>query len=108
MKEIALTTCAILLAVAFSNQAFAGREDDAKARNLIIAQRHRALDNHRPAAPRNRQITGVLARAVRGGNPLQLLNPFAPAEYGTAEENVVAHPGVPGKADGIDLFRISF
>ncbi len=32
---------------------------------------------------------GVIPRAVRGGNPLQVLNPFASAQYGSAEENTV-------------------
>jgi hypothetical protein len=37
-----------------------------------------------------------------------MLNPFAPAKYGTAEENVVQDPDVPGKWDGIKLLGISF
>jgi len=39
----------------------------------------------------------VIPRAIRGGNPLQMLNPFAPAKYGTAEENVSLDPNVPEK-----------
>ena len=49
-----------------------------------------------------------IPRAIRGGNPLQMLNPFAPAKYGTAEENVSLDPEVPGKGNGINLFSISF
>jgi hypothetical protein len=37
-----------------------------------------------------------------------MLNPFAPAKYGTGEENVSLDPDVPGKANGINLFSISF
>jgi hypothetical protein len=37
-----------------------------------------------------------------------MLNPLAPAKYGTAEENVVLDPDVPGKWDGIKLLSISF
>jgi hypothetical protein len=37
-----------------------------------------------------------------------MLNPFAPAKYGTAEENVSLDPNVPGKWNGINLFSISF
>jgi hypothetical protein len=37
-----------------------------------------------------------------------MLNPLAPAKYGTAEENVVPNPDVPGKWDGIKLLGISF
>ena len=50
----------------------------------------------------------MIPRAIRGGNPLQMLNPFAPAKYGTSEENVSFDPDVPGKANGINFFSISF
>ncbi len=33
---------------------------------------------------------GVIPRAIRSGNPLQMINPFAPAEYGGSQE-VVRH-----------------
>ena len=54
------------------------------------------------------QVTGVIARAIRSGNPLQMLNPLAPAKYGAAEENVLLDPDRPGKWDGIKLLGISF
>src|SRR5205814_7183142 len=53
-------------------------------------------------------ISGAIPRAIRGGNPLQMLNPLAPAKYGTAEENVSLDSDVPGKGNGINLFSISF
>jgi hypothetical protein len=37
-----------------------------------------------------------------------MLNPFAPAKYGTAEEETVLDPDVPGRGDGIKLFSVSF
>jgi hypothetical protein len=69
---------------------------------------------HRGAAPRppapiaRPDVTGVIARAIRGGHPLQMLNPRAPAQYGTAEENVVLDPDVPGQGNGIKLISIPF
>jgi hypothetical protein len=61
---------------------------------------------------------GVVPRAVRGGNPLQMLNPAAPARYGTAQESVTVkseYPGKrngkpedPGKWNGIKLFEFYF
>ena len=66
------------------------------------------MQSHRPVAEAGPQVTGVIARAIRSGNPLQMLNPLAPAKYGTAEENVVLNPDVPGKWDGIKLLGISF
>lgn len=61
----------------------------------------------RPAPNVSRQhVTGVIPRAVRNGNPLQMLNPLAPRRYGTAEESVTYKPGYPGKWNGIKLFEI--
>jgi hypothetical protein len=61
-------------------------------------------------APRffNRDVTGVVPRAVRGGNPVQMLNPVAPARYGTARESVMVDPADPGKWKGIKLFTFLF
>jgi hypothetical protein len=70
--------------------------------------RHRPRHTHGHAILSQQSISGVVPRAIRGGNPLQMLNPFVPAKYGTAEENVSLDPDVPGKGNGINLFRISF
>lgn len=54
-------------------------------------------------------VYGVFPRAfARGRNPLQMLNPRAPAKYGTAEQSVSFDPHVPGKWNGIKLFEIVF
>jgi hypothetical protein len=55
-----------------------------------------------------REPGGVIPRAVRGGNPLQMLNPLAPARYGTAQQSVTVKPEDPGKWNGIKLFEIYF
>ncbi len=66
-----------------------------------------------------RDVTGVLPRAIRGGNPLQMLNPRAPARYGKAEESVlfepsyprrsvINDPNYPGKWRGIKFFTLLF
>jgi hypothetical protein len=77
------------------------------ARNSFESRQH-VRQTHRPAILSRPAVSGVIPRAVRGGNPLQMLNPFAPAKYGTAEENVSLDPDVPGKGNGINLFSISF
>ena len=53
------------------------------------------------------EVQGVVPRAVRGGNPLQMLNPMAPAKYGTAAQSVVIDPET-GKWKGIKFFEILF
>jgi hypothetical protein len=70
--------------------------------------RHRAHQIHRPATLSGRDVSGVIPRAIRGGNPLQMLNPLAPAKYGAAEDNVSLDPDVPGKVNGIKFLSISF
>src|ERR1700737_3296360 len=63
-----------------------------------------------PKAPpiRRQEVTGVLPRAFQpGGNPFQMLNPKAPAQYGTAEDSVVLDPDT-GKWKGIKLFSFNF
>jgi hypothetical protein len=61
-----------------------------------------------PPPIQGQNVEGVLPRAFQpGGNPLQMLNPKAPAKYGTAEESVVLDPET-GKWKGIKLFTINF
>lgn len=48
---------------------------------------------------------GAFSRAARGGNPLQLLNPRAPAIYfGAPQETVTFDPYNPSHITGIILF----
>ncbi len=54
-----------------------------------------------------REGNGALQRAARGGNPLQMLNPKAPAKYGTSADSVILDPDT-GKWRGIKLFEIIF
>lgn len=65
----------------------------------------RAMPTPPPIWQRN--VQGVVPRAIRGGNPLQMLNPRAPAIYGTAEQSVAYNP-ITGKYDQIKLFEILF
>jgi hypothetical protein len=60
-----------------------------------------------PPPIRKENTDGVLPRAARGGNPFQMLNPKAPAQYGRAEDSVVLDPDT-GKWRGIKLFTINF
>jgi hypothetical protein len=61
-----------------------------------------------PAPITARDVGGVIPRGLRGGNPLQMLNPRAPARYGTAQQSVLLKPDGSGKWNGIKLFTINF
>jgi hypothetical protein len=52
------------------------------------------------------EYSGIFVQAARS-NPLQLINPFAPAKYGNGEANIVRH-FVSGEVEGLKLWRISF
>jgi len=66
----------------------------------------RAMPTPPPIWQRN--VQGVVPRAIRGGNPLQMLNPGAPARYGTWVDSTLFDPDVPGKWRGIKLFEVVF
>ena len=65
---------------------------------------------HRPPPPISQKPTvdGVIPRAIRGGNPAQMLNPRAPRKYGTSQEAVTYDQDDPYKWRGIKLFEIRF
>jgi hypothetical protein len=56
----------------------------------------------------SRDVQGVIPRAIRGGNPAQMLNPRAPAKYGTSQQSVTLKPDGSGRWNGIKLFEILF
>ena len=51
---------------------------------------------------------GVFQVAIRQGSPLQMLNPMAPPQYGTADEHVTHDPKDPGKPKGFKFFEWTF
>ena len=98
----------------------AGMTVSASAQNFTTPARTQQVQRKKAPAPISRRdVTGVIPRAIRGGNPLQMLNPRAPARYGTAQESLLyegtyAHRGVnsdpnyPGKWRGIKFFTFLF
>jgi hypothetical protein len=55
----------------------------------------------------NVTLSGSAVEAVKTKRPLQLLNPLAPAQYGSPEDNV-ARDSVNGKTTGLKIFAIKF
>ena len=79
----------------------------ASAQTFRAPASKRAIRQEAPPPPVYREnVQGVVPRGVRGGNPLQMLNPNAPAKYGTAAQSVVFDET--GKWRGIKLFEILF
>jgi hypothetical protein len=55
----------------------------------------------------NRIVSGIVIAAAKAANPLQLLNPAAPPEYGSAEDNLVIN-SITKKSDGLKFLAIKF
>ena len=106
--KTSMLTIVFVAALVACDQLSAATSQYASSQSTTLVQRRHSVQSHRPAGEARPQVTGVIPRAIRSGNPLQMLNPLAPAKYGTAEENVVLNPDVPGKWDGIKLLGISF
>jgi hypothetical protein len=66
------------------------------------------IPNERPAAAPIVPTEGAVQLAIRTGQPIQLINPAAPARFGNAQERVSHDPKDPGKPKGIVLFAWSF
>ena len=82
----------------------------AVAENLTApVSRQKNKVRERPPAPVTRtEVTGVIPRAIRGGNPLQIFNPFAPRKYGTSLEAVSYDQNDPIRWRGIKFFEFRF
>jgi len=105
MKTKTLIACLAtgLLTLGQSARA-AGNLTPAPSHTASFESRHPARQSHQPATVSQAGVSGV----IHGGNPLEMLNPFAPAKYGTADENVSFDPDVPGRVNGINCFSVSF
>jgi CRISPR/Cas system-associated protein Cas5 (RAMP superfamily) len=51
--------------------------------------------------------SGIFLEALKADNLLQLLNPFAPPEYGSSEDNLVLDP-ITSKVVGLKFFSLQF
>ena len=52
-------------------------------------------------------VSGVAVQTAKTRNPLQLINPLAPAAYGSAGDNLAWNPAT-GAPAGIKIFAVQF
>ena len=98
MKYLLLTICGTLaLATIASGQTYEAKGKQTPVRPTGV----------RPPPPlsEGKQVEGAIPRGIRGGNPLQMLNPLAPARYGTSAQGVILEP-YSWKWNGIKLYEI--
>ena len=106
MKKLFLS---ILLATATSVAFGQGQgELTTTTRTTTTGKLQTQLPNDRPGAAAIVPTEGAVQVAIRTGQPIQLINPVAPARYGNAQERVSHDPNDPGKPKGIVLFAWSF
>jgi hypothetical protein len=108
MKRALFTISLFVGVVSLCHESAAATPKHRFSHSTAFTYRHHAVETHAPLIELKPQATGVIPRIIRGGDPLQMLNPFAAAQYGTAEENTVPDPDVPGRGDGIKLVSVSF
>ena len=108
MKRTLFTISLFVAVVSLSHQSAAATPKHRFSHGTAFTYRHHAVETHAPLIVPTSQVTGVIPHIIRGGDLPQMLNPFAPAKYGTAEEDTVLGPDVPGRGDGIKLFSVSF
>jgi hypothetical protein len=109
MRTKALIVCLTLgfLSAVQSTWA-AGNRTTNSSRSASFESTAPARPTRRPAIFSQRAVSGVIPRALHGGNPLQMLSPFAPAKYGTARESISVNPDVPGQGNGIIFASIPY
>ena len=80
MKKIWLAVSLMIVGSALHGQDFTARQ-------------HRVPRGAAPKIAVQPAVDGVVQKAVRSGNPLQMLNPLAPREYGDGRECVYYDDG---------------
>jgi len=98
-----------LAAGAFARSPEMDRNLDTHAARL---EREKALivppeKNRNKIVGRRVVYSGIVVQAIKADNPLQLLNPAAPEEYGNGEDSVTREPKT-GRINGLKLFSIEF
>src|SRR5437879_11873618 len=99
MKATTLTIV-LVATLAACDQASAVTSQHASSHSTTLVQRRHSVQSRRPAREAGPQVSGVIPRAIHSGNPLQMLNPLAPAKSGIADDNVELNPDVPWQSDG--------
>ena len=92
-------------AVGQTTQASVSARNNARL-NARIRANEQASVSAQSRAPR---LDGGVVRAVRSDNPLQAINPFAPAEYGNGEQVTRHEPDDPfQRPQGLKLVVVEF
>jgi hypothetical protein len=113
MKKVlaVLVVCVAFAAKAGLTNAPPLRPDTSVDSHIIVSPAATLLTLQEPKANEitkgSLTYSGIVIEAVKTKRPLQLLNPVAPRNYGSAEDNIVRDP-IHQKVTGLKLFSIRF
>ena len=110
---------AALSVLAYATAASAQSQEVIFVKPLVEPSAKKKLEQKEPKIDEGSRTGGVVPRAIRSGNPLQLINPFAPAKYGNGSNmtteatgqgsaSSVVAPGEPGKPETFKIFSWEF
>lgn len=103
---LALTVAASLFAVSSMHAQTNARVTTRQNSNRVRATDQRNVATPLPPAGRT---DGVVPRVIRSGNPLQMINPAAPAEYGNGQDVTRREPEDPNaRPQGLRLLVVEF
>ncbi len=118
---VAASLCALSAAEAQSDASSTTVRTTRTARRTTVTTRNNAALNQRlrrieansrtitTVAPQGTRIDGSVTRTVRSRNPLQMVNPFAPKEYGDGTDVTRHEPEDPfQRPEGLRLFAVEF
>ena len=102
-----LVISAFSVSNAMAQDTFDGRAKDTR---VTTPDKEKSPPIVRKAAPneiigKKFKFRGALIQIMKADNPLQLVNPFAPPEYGSGYDNVVRDP-IDGKGTGLAALSI--
>ena len=81
--------------------------------NAAVTRRLRRIESNSrtitTAVPQRSRIDGGVVRTVRSRNPLQMVNPFAPKEYGNGNDVAFHNPDDAfQRPEGLRLYEVEF
>ena len=98
---------AFLFSLAFSPKVCAQQYRSSDAQFVAPRKKKREVRQKIEAEP-PLKMNGILVKAVKSQNPVQVISPFAPDSYGNGEEMISEDPNELGKENGLILFGVEW
>ena len=109
MKTIAVTACILAALTAYAQPPSAEGSLESQLTSRLGKTGTSSLQAAKPNEIVKGRVTysGIAVQALKTRKPLQLINPAAPPQYGSPEDNLLRNP-VSGEVSGWKLFSIRF